>query len=424
MRVAIVGTGISGLVAARELDGSAELEIFEAGGHVGGHTHTQALEHGGRRHSIDTGFIVFNERTYPEFTKLLRELGVASQPSDMSFSVRDEYSGLEWNGRNLDTIYAQRSNLLRPRFHGMVLDILRFNREARALLREDGPEIELGLWLERGRFGRAFREHYLVPMASSVWSAAPGEIERFPARFLARFFANHGFLEVDERPQWLVVRGGSERYVDALTRPFAGKIRLRTPVVRVERDERGVELVLGSGERRRFDQVVFATHSDEALALLARPTRTEREVLGAIAYQQNEAVLHTDTRLLPRRRKCWASWNYHVLDERARRPDRVALTYWMNRLQGLECETQFCVTLNRGDAVDPKRVLRRITYQHPCFTLAALAAQQRWEEISGHNRSWYCGAYWGFGFHEDGVKSGQRAARGLLRERELLEVGG
>ena len=425
MRVAIVGTGISGLVAARELHGSAELEIFEAGAHVGGHTHTHTIEHRGERHAIDTGFIVFNERTYPEFVRLLRELGVGWQPSDMSFSVRDERSGLEWNGRNLDTVYAQRSNLLRPRFHGMLLDILRFNREARALLAQDGPELELGEWLERRRFGRAFREYYLVPMAASVWSAAPGELGRFPARFLARFFENHGFLEVDERPQWLVVRGGSKSYVEALIRPFAHRIRLRTPVARVERDESGVELVLGSGERQRFDQVVFATHSDQALALLARPTRAEREVLGAIAYQQNEAVLHTDTRLLPRRRKCWASWNYHVLDERerAQRPDRVALTYWMNGLQGLEGKTQFCVTLNRGDAVDPERVLRRITYHHPCFTPAALAAQQRWDEVSGRNRTSYCGAYWGFGFHEDGVRSGQRAARGLMRELEPLEVG-
>ncbi|MBK7643051.1 MAG: FAD-dependent oxidoreductase [Planctomycetes bacterium] len=424
MRVAIVGTGISGLVAARELAPVVELEIFEAGAHVGGHTHTHTIEHAGLRHAIDTGFIVFNERTYPEFTRLLRELGVAWQASDMSFSVRDERSGREWNGRNLDTVYAQRSNLLRPGFHRMVLDILRFNRAARTLLEQDGPELELGEWLAQQGFGRAFREQYLVPMAASVWSAAPGGIARFPARFLARFFANHGFLEVDDRPQWLVVRGGSRSYVEALVRPYAQRIRLNTPVLRVERDERGVELVLGGGERRRFDHVVFATHSDQALELLARPTRSEREVLGAIAYQQNEAVLHTDTRLLPRRRKCWASWNYHVPDEeqRAARPDRVALTYWMNRLQGLEGPETFCVTLNRSDAVDPQRVLRRITYHHPCFTREALAAQARWGEINGAHHSSFCGAYWGFGFHEDGVKSGQRASRALLRLCAPLEV--
>lgn len=424
MRIAVIGTGISGLVAARELSAAAELELFEAGAHVGGHTHTHAVEHGGARLSIDTGFIVFNERTYPGFVGLLRELGVAWQASDMGFSVRDERSGLEWNGRNLDTVYAQRSNLLRPGFHRMVLDILRFNRAARELLAEQGPELALGEWLARQGFGARFVEHYLVPMASSVWSAAPGSIETFPARFLAQFFANHGFLEIDERPQWLVVRGGSQAYVAALTRPFAQRIRLRTPVARVERGESGVELVLPGGERRRFDHVVFATHSDQALALLAQPTRAEREVLGAIAYQENEAVLHTDERLLPRRRKCWASWNYHVLDEReaALRPNRVALTYWMNRLQGLEGATNFCVTLNRGDAIDPARVLKRITYHHPCFTREALVAQQRWSEISGRNRSSFCGAYWGFGFHEDGLQSGLRAARGILRALEPVEV--
>ncbi len=424
MRIAIIGSGISGLVAARRLQALAEIDVFEAGAHVGGHTHTHAIELGGRSFAVDTGFIVFNERTYPGFVRLLRELGVPWQASDMSLSVRDERTGLEWNGRDLDTFYAQRVNLLRPGFHRMLFDILRFNRAARALLAQEGPEIELGAWLERGRYGRAFVEHYLVPMAAAVWSAAPGEIRAFPARFLARFFANHGFLEIDDRPQWLVVRGGSQRYVEALTRPFARRIRLRTPVRSIARDAQGVELVLHDGERLRFDEVVLATHSDQALALLADPTPAERAVLGALEYQENEAVLHTDTRLLPRRRKCWASWNCHVLDERERtlRPDRVALTYWMNRLQGLDAPVDFCVTLNRSEAIDPARVLRRITYHHPRFTLGALAAQQRWSEINGVRSTWFCGAYWGFGFHEDGLQSGLRVAEALAQRQSRREV--
>ena len=422
MRIAIVGTGISGLVAAHRLARGHELELFEAGEHVGGHTHTHQVELGAWRGRVDTGFIVFNQRTYPNFCALLRELGVAWQASDMGFSVRDERSGLEWSGRNLDTLFAQRTNLLRPGFLRMVRDILRFAREAPELL-GDGPETALWAWLDERRYSREFVEHYLVPMGAAIWSSGAREMRDFPARFFVRFFHNHGMLQVEGRPQWLTVRGGSASYVGELTRPFAGRIRLRTPVRAVRRLAGEVELVLGDGEARRFDQVVIATHSDQALALLADASRAEREVLGAIRYQENEAVLHCDARLLPRRRKCWSSWNYHVLDEAGRvNPQRVALTYWMNRLQALDAPANLCVTLNRAEAVEPSKVLRRVVYHHPQFTRESVAAQARWAEISGPRRTWFCGAYWGFGFHEDGVVSGLQVAEALQRAPATAEA--
>jgi uncharacterized protein len=422
VKIAIVGSGIAGLVAARGLSLAHELEVFEAGSHIGGHTHTHELELGAWRGCVDTGFIVFNERTYPNFCALLRELGVAWQASDMGFSVRVERSGLEWNGRNLDTLFAQRSNLLRPSFHRMVRDVLRFAREARTLL-DEGPELTLGAWLDERRYSREFVEHYLVPMGAAIWSSGAAAMREFPARFLARFFHNHGMLAVEGRPQWLTVRGGSARYVEALVAPFADRVHVNTPVRAVRRDGDGVELVLRGGETRRFDHVVIAAHSDQALAMLADASRAEREILGALRYQENEAVLHTDERLLPRLRKCWASWNYHVLDDAGRtHPQRVALTYWMNRLQALDAPANVCVTLNRGEAVDPRRVLKRITYHHPQFTREAVAAQARWSEINGARNTWFCGAYWRFGFHEDGVVSGLRVVDALQRVQRALEV--
>ncbi|NUP97247.1 MAG: FAD-dependent oxidoreductase [Planctomycetaceae bacterium] len=423
MRVAIIGSGISGLVAAHHLAREHEIELYEAGAHVGGHTHTHQLELGGREVAVDTGFIVFNRKTYPNFCRLLDELGVASKESDMSFSVREEATGIEWNGRNLDSVYAQRSNVLRPSFHRMVLDILRFNREAPELL-ENGDEIPLGEYLRSRRYSESFQRLYILPMGAAIWSASPEEMLAFPARFFVRFFHNHGFLQVEGRPMWRVVEGGSARYVEALIRPFRERVHVRTPVRSVRRRPDHVEVELARGVVERFDEVVIATHSDTALALLADPTPSERSVLGAIRYQENDAVLHTDEHLLPKRRKVWASWNYHLLDAGSREhAHRATLTYWMNRLQGLELPEQLCVTLNHTAAIDPSKIVRRMTYHHPHFDLAAVAAQRRWHEVNGQCRTWFAGAYWRYGFHEDGVLSGLRVVEALTGAQVLAEAG-
>lgn len=422
MKVAIVGTGVAGLAAARALARRCELVLYEAGPHVGGHVHTHELDVAGRRLAVDSGFIVFNERTYPLFCALLRELGVESQASEMSFSVSSRSTGLEWSGTNLDTLFARRSSLLRPSFQRMLLDVLRFGNESLELLEDREARWSLGEWLEARGYSRAFREHYLYPMAAAIWSAPPGDMAAFPASFLVRFFENHGMLRVRGRPQWRVVRGGSRAYVEALVRPFADRIRLRTPVRRVRRLAQGVELELADGSRETCDQLVLATHSDQALGLLADSTREEREILGAIPYQENEALLHTDPALLPRRRKCWSSWNVHLPDADAPAGRPIAVTYWMNRLQSLDVPVPLCVTLNRSDAVDPSKVLRRMVYHHPLFTRAALAAQARRGEIQGWRRTWYCGAYWGFGFHEDGVRSAVDVVQGLTKLVRPLEV--
>ena len=359
----------------------------------------------GRTWQVDTGFIVFNDRTYPRFLRLLDELGVAAQDSSMSFSMRDERSGLEYNGTSLNSLFAQRRNLLRPSFLGMVRDILRFNREAPRLLDEPGGELPLGEMLGRGGYGRAFIEHYVVPMGAAIWSTDPASMMSFPARFFVRFLHNHGMLTVDDRPVWRTVRGGSARYVERLVAPFRDRIHLGTPVEQVRRIPGGVLVTPRGHEAQRYDAVFMACHSDQALALLADPMPAEREVLGAIPYQANEAVLHTDARLLPRRRLAWAAWNYHL------RPGGgpVALTYNMNILQRLDAPTPFLVTLNHSDAIDPERVIERITYHHPLYTPASVAAQARHREIDGAQRTYYCGAWLRNGFHEDGVASAEAA---------------
>jgi len=411
VKVAIIGAGIAGNVAARELHREHDVTLFEAGGHIGGHTHTHGVELHGRSWQVDTGFIVFNDRTYPNFTALLDELGVASQESSMSFSVRDDASGLEYNGTSLNTLFAQRRNLLRPSFLGMVRDILRFNREAPRLLDEPGGEEPLREFLERGSYGRHFVDHYVVPMGAAIWSTDPASMMRFPARFFVRFLHNHGMLTVNDRPVWRTVRGGSARYVERLVAPFRDRIHLATPVEQVRRIPGGVLVKPRGHESLRFDAAFFACHSDQALATLADPTDAECEVLGAIPYQANETVLHTDASLLPRRRLAWAAWNYHV------RPDGgpVALTYNMNILQRLDAPTPFLVTLNHTAAIDPERIIKRITYHHPLYTTASVAAQARHREIDGVRATYYCGAWLRNGFHEDGVASAL-AAIGHFRD--------
>jgi len=405
MKVAIVGAGIAGNVAAHRLHRAHDITVFEAAAHAGGHSHTHEVQVAGRSLAVDTGFIVYNERNYPRFTMLLRELGVATQESRMSFSVRDEATDLEYNGTSLNALFAQRSNLLRPPFLGMVRDILRFNREAPRLLDSPGGELPLAELLERGGYGRAFREHYLLPMGAAIWSTDAGRMLDFPARFFVRFLHNHGMLTVNDRPVWRTVTGGSARYVERLTAPFRHRIRLGTPVERIRRLPGGTIVKARGLEAERFDVVFLACHSDQALALLADASDAEREVLAALPYQRNEAVLHTDARLLPRRRLAHAAWNYHVLP----RGGPVALTYHMNILQRLESPEPLLVTLNHSDAIDPARVLKRMVYHHPLFTPASVAAQARQRELNGARRTYFCGAWWRNGFHEDGVASAEAA---------------
>ena len=407
MKIAIVGAGIAGNVAARELHREHDVIVFEAGRHVGGHSHTHEIEAHGRTWHVDTGFIVFNDRTYPHFTALLDALAVPSHESSMSFSVRDDIADLEYNGTSLDALFAQRRNLLRPSFLGMVRDILRFNREAPRLLDEPGGELPLGELLERGRYGRSFVDHYVVPMGAAIWSTDAASMMQFPARFFVRFLHNHGMLSVNDRPMWRTVRGGSARYVERLVAPFRDRIHLATPVEQVRRIPGGVIVTPRGCDAQRFDAVFLACHSDQALALLADPSPVEREVLAAIPYQANEAVLHTDARLMPRRRRAWAAWNYHV------RPGGgpVALTYNMNILQRLDAPEPFLVTLNHTDVIDPRRVLRRMTYHHPLYTPASVAAQARHREIDGEHATYYCGAWLRNGFHEDGVASALAAVQ-------------
>ena len=407
MKIAVVGTGIAGMVVARALYREHALTIFEAGDHVGGHTHTHTIETDGACDAIDTGFIVFNDWTYPNFCALLAELGVESQPSSMSFSVRNEASGLEYNGASLDALFAQRRNLFKPSFHRMLRDILRFNREAPALL-QSTREQGLGDYLASHRYCREFVDDYLVPMGAAIWSTDPARMLSFPARYFVRFFVNHGMLSVSDRPQWRAIRGGSARYAGKLVAPFRDRIRLDCPVEEVRRLPDRVLVKARGMQAERFDQVFVACHSDQALALLPDATALEREVLGAISYQENEAVLHTDTSLLPRTRRAWAAWNYHVLAESGQ---RVALTYNMNILQSLATRETFCVTLNRSDCIAPSRVVKRLVYHHPLYTPAGVAAQDRQREVNGVQRTYFCGAYWRFGFHEDGVVSALNALR-------------
>jgi predicted NAD/FAD-binding protein len=418
MRIAVIGTGISGMVAAHALCRDHEVTVYESGGHIGGHTNTIDVEHAGRRYAVDTGFIVYNDWTYPNFVELLGELGVAWQPSRMSFSVRCERSGLEYNGTSLNALFAQRRNFLRPSFLRMVADILRFNRRAPALLQSGGESLSLGEYLQRESYSRYFIEHFIVPMGAAIWSSRPIDMLRFPARYFVEFFANHGFLSVNDRPTWRVIRGGSREYVRKLTAPYASRIRLNTPVDSLQRQANQVCLRLKGGEIEHFDEVFIACHSDQALRLLSDPSSQEREVLGAITYQSNEALLHTDARLMPRRRLAWAAWNYHLPIEQY---ERVTVTYNMNILQSLVAPVQFLLTLNRSEDVDARRVLGRYVYDHPVYTMAAVAAQKRRHEINGARRTYYCGAYWGYGFHEDGVKSALDSLEEFRRRHEVAQ---
>ena len=409
MRIAVIGSGIAGLASAWLLSQAHEVVLFEANDYLGGHTHTHDITLGGRAYAVDTGFIVHNPDHYPLLTRLFQALDVATQPTTMSFSVHNGRSGLEYNATSLDALFCQRRNLVSPRFLGMVRDLFRFYRQAPELLQGEGPGPGLGEWLQVNGYGEAFRDDHLVPMASALWSSPPEQILQFPARYLVQFMANHQMLQVSGRPQWRVVRGGSARYVDALRARWQVQERLACPVQAVHRDADGVRVDSTAGSER-FDQVVLACHSDQALALLADASGDEQAVLGAIGYQPNEVVLHTDASLLPRQRKAWAAWNAFVPGT-AEAPCTVS--YCMNLLQGIDAPEPLVVTLNRSEAIDPARVLRRLNYHHPVYTPQSVAAQQQRGRIQGVNRTWFAGAYWGWGFHEDGMRSAVEVASAL-----------
>ncbi|HEU0152800.1 MAG TPA: FAD-dependent oxidoreductase [Arenimonas sp.] len=409
MRIAVIGSGVAGMGAAWRLSREHEVVLFERESRLGGHTHTHTVSQGERSYSVDSGFIVFNADNYPLFSRMLDDLGVPSQATTMSFSVQDARSGLEYNATDFDSLFCQRRNLVSPRFWGMVRDILRFYREAPALLALPGDGPSLGDYLAQNRYSAMFIEDHLVPMASALWSSPAEGIMGFPAKYLARFMDNHHMLQVQGRPPWRVVTGGSSSYIRALEKDWAVQVRLSSPVRRVHRDADGVDVHTDTGVER-FDQVVLACHSDQALALLADPSAAETEVLGAIPYQANETVLHTDARLLPSRRKAWAAWSAYVPAEPGA---ACTVSYCMNLLQGIESRDPFVVTLNRSKDIDPAKVLARMRYHHPVYTHASVAAQSRRGEVSGVNRTWYAGAYWGFGFHEDGLRSGIEVARAL-----------
>jgi predicted NAD/FAD-binding protein len=421
-RIAVVGSGISGLAVAHALAPHARLTLFEAGGHFGGHSNTVDLRLEGRKHGVDTGFLVFNHRTYPRLVRLFESLQVPTAPSDMSFSVQVPGQGIEWSGSSLNTVFAQRSNLARPRFLGMLAQILRFNRLATALA-EAGQDAALaqpvGDFLDQHGFGAAFRDWYLLPMLGCIWSCPADQMLRFPVGTMVRFCHNHGLIQVRDRPQWHTVAGGSREYV---RRILAGidDARLRCPVRSIRRTSAGAVVSTDDGSSH-FDEVVLACHADQALALLADPGSDERRVLGAIRYQPNLAVLHTDVKQLPRRRLAWAAWNYERAAEAAREQSAVCLHYWINRLQPLPWQTPVIVSLNPARPIDAARIHGRFEYRHPVFDARAVAAQRELGRIQGERHTWFCGAWTRYGFHEDGLMSGEAVAEALAARLAPLE---
>jgi len=402
MRIAIIGTGISGLTSAYLLSEDHEVVVYEANSYIGGHTNTVDVSLNGQQYAVDTGFIVFNEKTYPHFVKLMRRLGVGWQNSVMSFSVQCEKTGLEFSPSTLNSLFIQRRNLLRPSFYRMLWDAMRFKRDSEALLESDDYGLTLAEFLTGKGYSQAFVQHFIIPMGEAVWSADPVKFNEFPARYFAQFFKNHGFLNVKDQPQWLTIKGRSRQYIKPITQPYVDQIRLNCPVASVRRYPDHVEIQPQNEAAEKFDQVVIAAHSDQALALLDDPTDAEKNILGAIPYQENQAVLHCDESLLPSKKAAWASWNYHIPQEDL---GRVAVTYDMNILQRIGAPRELCVSLNLAKAIDPVKIYRELIYHHPVYNPESLAARHSHREINGVNRTYYAGAYWGYGFHEDGVAS-------------------
>lgn len=411
MKIAIIGSGISGLAAAYYLNKKHNICLYEADSRLGGHTATKDIYVDGKSYAIDTGFIVFNDWTYPNFIRLLDKLKVESEPTTMGFSVFRHSDGFEYAGTNFFTLFAQKRNLFSPVHWRMLKDILRFNKEAIADL--DNSQLleneSIGNYLQRKKYSAAFIDHYLVPMGSAIWSATHGAVLNFPLEFFLRFFKNHGLLNVVNRPQWRVIKGGSNNYIPALIRSFDKKIKLSSPVTSIKRHDNYV-LVTSNGTTEIYDQVIIASHSDQALGLLEDASMDEKDILGAISYQKNSVVLHTDQRMMPRKKATWSSWNYQLQGSKNGLP---ILTYAMNILQNIISETHFFVTLNASEQIDPSKILGQYEYSHPVFSQSAIQAQQQWQTINGVNRTWFCGAYWHNGFHEDGVNSARRVATAL-----------
>jgi uncharacterized protein len=409
MKIAIIGSGISGMYAAHRLHPQHEITLFEANSRLGGHTNTVDVNVNKHTYKIDTGFIVFNEKNYPNFFSLLNELGVASEISEMSFSFKCERSGLEYNGSSLGGLFAQKRNLIRPTFYKMILDIMRFNRGAKTLLNAPS-DMSMGEYLDKYNFSGPMVEDYLLPMAGAIWSSEPSLIREFPARQFGQFFMNHGLMQIKGRPQWRTVSNGAKNYLEAICKPLMNNIRLNSAVKKIERFHDYVLIEAEGHPLEKFDQVIIAAHSNQALRMLNDPSKEESEILGAIPYHQNDTVLHTDKNMMPKNHKAWAAWNYHRPEE----PDgHVSVTYNLSTLQKVPGEKQFLVTLNGSKNIDKNSILKRFSYEHPIFNAGSMAAQKRWGEINGQRRTWYCGAYWGYGFHEDGVKSAIRVCEAM-----------
>jgi predicted NAD/FAD-binding protein len=403
-KIAIIGSGISGLTCGYLLHQDFDIEIFEANNYIGGHTSTIEVD----ELAIDTGFIVFNDRTYPNFQKILDRLGVDYRPTEMSFSVRNDQWGLEYNGNNLNSLFAYRKNIINPKFIKLIYDILKFNRLAKKNIVNRNETLKE--FIDKHNFGRWFIGGYILPMGSAIWSMGIKEMLDFPFAFFARFFNNHGLLDVNNRPQWYTICGGSQNYIPKLTSGFSDKIHLNAEVKQIIRNEQDVELIFTDGTKKSFHEVICACHSDQALRILAKPTAAEAKILGAVKYSKNEVVLHSDESLLPRRKLAHASWNYLI----TRHSDKQAtLTYNMNILQGLKSDKIYCVTLNSNEMIAKEKIIAKFNYEHPIYTEEAVIAQQGWAKISGVERIHYCGAYWANGFHEDGVKSAIQVCENL-----------
>lgn len=410
MRIAVIGTGISGSLVARLLSTQHEVTVFEANHYAGGHANTVDVTLSGKTYPVDTGFMVYNHRTYPNFCRLLEMLCIHSHPSDMSFSVSCSKTGVEYQGSSLNGLFAQRSNLLRPSFLRMLSDITRFNRAGMSAVTEKSiaPGQTVGEILAALHVGDHFIQQYLIPMSAAIWSSTPGSILEFPAEFMLGFFANHGLMQLRDRPQWRTIRNGSRQYVEALLAPLASQVRLNSPVESVIRSRRQVTVKAAGQSCEYFDEVVFASHADQCLSMLADPTPQEREILTAFPYQRNEAVLHTDTNCLPNCERAWASWNYHI---QPGKDECASVTYDLSRLQNHRSPVPILLTLNESHRIDRHKILRTFDYYHPAYSLASIAAQRKFEQISGKNRTHFCGAYWGYGFHEDGVNSALAVAQ-------------
>lgn len=411
-KIAVIGSGISGMTAAYLLRKQYDVTVFEKNDYIGGHTATVDVELEGKSYAVDTGFIVFNDRTYPNFEKLLAQLNIERQPTQMSFSVRNTQTGFEYNGHTFSTLFAQKRNVLRPKFWRLLYDIVRFNKLCKDIHKSaDYSRFStLGELLKLNRFNDFFQLHYILPMGAAIWSTSIKEMAQFEVEFFVKFFYNHGLLDITNRPQWYVIPGGSREYIAPLVADFKDKIYLNADISSVTRHDAGVDIKLRTGELHQFDKVVFACHSDQVLALLGDASEDELSVLGAIPYTENSVVLHTDRKLLPVKNAAWASWNY-LLDQQT---DRAAVvTYQMNILQSITSPKPFCVTLNYDEGIDESKVLRRFTYHHPVFNQKSIAAQKRKPQIDGKRHSYFCGAYWFNGFHEDGVRSAIDVAKQL-----------